>query len=78
MQKILFILKVTVIVLCICSCSSSKVITGEIKDVSDRVVECKENRFLLLKSAPMTSKGQITTFTPTVNRKLINSVKLKK
>ena len=77
MSKLIFLLKVTVTVLCICSCSSAKVITGEIKDVSDRVVECKGNHFLLLNSAPMPSKGQIVTFTRTSKRNLINCKKIK-
>ena len=68
MQKIVFILKIVVIVAYCCSCSP-KAITGEITDVSGRVVECKGNRFLLLKSAPMPSQGQTATFTPVRNKK---------
>ena len=69
MKQIIFILKVTVICCLIASCSSGKAITGEITDVSGRVVECKGNRFLLLKSAPMPSQGQTATFTPVRNKK---------
>lgn len=47
-----------------CSCTTSKAITGEITDVSGKVVECKGKRFLLLKQAPMPSTGQTVTFTP--------------
>ena len=52
-----------------CSCTTSKAITGEITDVSGRVVECKGKRFLLLKSDPMPSQGQTATFTPVRSRK---------
>lgn len=59
-----------------CSCSPGKAITGEIRDISGKVVECKGKRFLLLKSAPMPLKEQVCTFTPTVNRKKINAKRI--
>lgn len=52
-----------------CSCTTSKTITGEITDVSGRVVECAGRKFLLLKSAPMPSKGDKATFKPVKNKK---------
>jgi len=52
-----------------CSCTTYKAITGEITDVSGRVVECKGKRFILLQNAPNAVVGDKVTFKPTRNKK---------
>ena len=64
MRNLINLLIMAAIVVATCWGCSPKAITGEITDVSGRVVECKGNRFLLFKSAPIPSKGQTVTFTP--------------
>jgi len=77
MQKIIFILKVTVICCLIASCSSGKAITGEISHVNGEVVCLPSRCFKLLPNAPKCVVGDTVTFTPTLNRKKINSKRIK-
>lgn len=72
MQKLIFILKVTVICCLIASCSSGKAITGEISHVDGEVVQCAGKSFKLLPNAPKCVVGDTVTFKRTVNRKKIN------
>jgi len=74
MQKILFILKLSAIVLATASCSP-KAITGPLTDCEGQKVSCKGYRFKVSGIAPKC--GETATFTRTVNRKLINCKKIK-
>ena len=78
MNKILFILKVIVIISLTASCSP-KAITGEISHVSGDTACLPGNCFLLLKNAPTPYKGQKATFTPVRSRKdkRINAIHIK-
>lgn len=75
MQKIIFLLKVTVIVLCTASCSKS--ITGVLSDCNGREVSCKGYRFKVSGIAPKC--GTIHSFTPVRKRndKRINAKRIK-
>lgn len=56
------------LVIWFCSCSP-KSFTGPLTDVFGREVKCKGRKFLILKSAPMPSKGDKVTFKPVKNKK---------
>lgn len=69
MKRIIFFIKVTVIVSFTCCGCSPKAITGQITDVNGEVVQCAGKSFRLLKNAPTPYKGQKATFTPVRSRK---------
>lgn len=77
MQKILFFIKITVIVCFICSCSSGKVITGEISHVSGDTVCLPKQCFKLLPNAPRSKVGNKAVFKETKNKNLVNCIKIK-
>ena len=68
---------VSFVVILLCSCNGSKVITGEIKAISNDTVSLAKHKFKLLKSAPLPLLNKIYTFTPTKDSAKINCIKLK-
>lgn len=70
MQKIIFILKIVVIVAYCCSCSPGKAITGVLTDCNGQEVSCKGYRFKVSGTAPKC--GSLHSFTPTLNRRKLN------
>jgi hypothetical protein len=78
MKQMLFWILVFLIMACVVwGCSPSKAITGEIKAVNGREVEVQGKRFKIGKTAPLPLVGDTVTFTPTKNRKKINSKLIK-
>ena len=76
MQKIIFILKVTVIVLAICSCSP-KSFVGEITAIKSDTVCLPKQCFKLLPNAPRSKLGNKAVFKETRNKKIVNCIKIK-
>ena len=64
MQKIIFILNISVITLWVCSCTSQKAITGEITALGGRVATCEGKQFKIGKTATLPLVGDTVTFTP--------------
>ena len=68
---------VSFVVILLCSCNTSKVITGEIKAISNDTVSLAKHKFKLLNSAPMPILNQYCTFSPTRDKDKVNSIKIK-
>lgn len=71
MQKLIFILKVTVIVSLIASCSSGKAITGEISHVSGDTVVCAGRMIKVAGNVP--EVGKKVVFIPTRDKAKVNA-----
>lgn len=64
MQKIIFILKITIILSVICYGCVSKAITGNISEVRNDTVCLSKVCFKLYRNAPKSFVGDTVTFTP--------------
>ena len=75
-NTLIFILKVTVIVLATASCSPMA-FKGEISHASGDTACIPKQCFKVFKSVPMPSQGDKVVFTRTSKRKLINCKRIK-
>jgi len=75
MNKIIFFIKVSIIIAFICSCKYSQVITGHISEVKGDTATVQGYRFKVLENVPVLN--QYCTFTGTRNKAKVNCLKLK-